>query len=110
MAVWPATLLITRDNYSESVPKTVIRSNMDVGPDKVRKRSSAQVRTVSFKLFLTDVLLQTFDDFFVANEALVFDFTDPRTNTAKRARFTESPTYNLKDTMWDVGVKIEYLP
>lgn len=110
MATWPTSLKITRDNYSESAPRTAIRSSMDVGPDKMRKRSSAQVRQVSFRLFLTDALLDTLDDFFVANEALAFDFTDPRTDAAKRARFVEPPQYSLKDTMWDVSVKLEYLP
>ena len=110
MATLPATLKITRDAYSETAPKTAIRSGMEVGPDKVRKRSSAQVRQVSFKLFLTDALLDTLDDFFVANEAVAFDFTDPRTDSAKRARFVEPPQYNLRDTMWDVTVKLEYMP
>lgn len=110
MATWPTTLKITRDNYSESPPRTALRSSMEIGPDKIRKRSSSQVRPVSFRLFLTDALLETLDVFFVANEALAFDFTDPRTNTSKRARFVEPYVANLKDTMWDVSVKLEYLP
>lgn len=109
-ATWPATLKITRDNYSETAPDRTIRSSMDVGPQKLRKRSSAAVRKVSLRLFLTDALLQTLDDFFTANEVLVFNFTDPRTNTSKRARFTDSPTYGLNEKMWDVSVKLEYLP
>lgn len=110
MATWPTSLVITRDGYTETTPKRIVRSNMETGPDKIRRRSSAQVREISLKLFLTDAQLQTFDDFFDANDALAFDFTDPRTGDAKRARFTDAPSYSLKDTMWDVTVKLEYLP
>lgn len=110
MAVWPSTIKVTRENYTETPPDRAMRSNMDIGPQKMRKRSSSAVRNVSLRLFLTDALLDTLDDFFTDNETLVFTFTDPRTNTSKRARFTSPPVYGLNQTMWDVSIKMEYLP
>lgn len=110
MATWPSTIKVTRENYTETPPDRVVKSSMDIGPQKIRKRSSSAPRTVSLRLFLTDALLETLDDFFTENEALVFTFTDPRTNTSKRARFTAPPTYGLNETMWDVSIKMEYLP
>lgn len=110
MATWPTTIPITRENYTEEPADRVVRSNMDVGPQKVRRRSSVAIRPVSLKLFLTDAQLTTFDTFFLANDSLVFDFTNPRTSAAERARFTSRPSYNLNEKMWDVQVKIELLP
>ncbi len=110
MATWPSTIHVTRDNYKETSPDRVTRSNMDVGPQKVRRRSSAAVRPVSLSLFLTDAELEIIEDFFDENDALVFDFTDPRTGDAKRARFTSPITAQRRETMWDVSVSLEYLP
>jgi hypothetical protein len=87
-----------------------MRSDMGVGPQKLRRRSSSAVRPVSLRLMLTDAQLQVFDDFYDENDAVAFDFTDPRTGDTKRARFTSPPSYNLNQTMWDVSVKLEYLP
>jgi hypothetical protein len=110
MATWPSSLVITRDGYGETPPDRAVRSNMDVGPQKVRRRSSSAVRQVSFKLFLTDDEIEDLDDFYSDNDVLVFDFTDPRTGDAKRARFTDAPNYDLNETMYNVMVKLEYLP
>lgn len=110
MADWPTTIKVTRENYSETTPDRVVRSSMDVGPQKLRRRSSLAVRNISLRLFLTTALVDTLDDFYLANDALVFNFTDPRTGDVKRTRFVERPTYTSNETMWDVSVKLEYLP
>lgn len=110
MTAWPATLTITRDSYSETPPDRVIRSNMDTGPQKTRRRSSSAVRPIQLRLFLTDDQVETLDEFFDANDALVFDFVDVRTGDTKRTRFTAPPTYTPNETMWEVAVKLEYLP
>lgn len=110
MTTWPTEILVSRENYTETPPDRVIRSNMDVGPQKIRRRSSSAVRPVSLRLFLTDAQLEIFDEFYNDNDSLVFDFTDPRTEAVKRARFASPPTYGLNEKMWDVSVKLEYLP
>lgn len=110
MADWPSTLSILLDNYSEEAPDRVIRSQMDVGPAKIRRRSSAAVRNISLNLFLNDAQVETFDDFFDANDALVFNFTNPRTAVVENARFTSKPSYTRKETMWAVSVQLELLP
>lgn len=110
MAVWPSELVITRDGFSETPPNRVIRSDMDVGPDKVRRRSTAAVRELKLKLFLTDSLMDIFDDFYLDNDSTVFEFTHPRTSATVNARFNETPTYSLRETYWDVNVSLEILP
>lgn len=110
MATWPATVPVLRENYKETPPDRAIRSKMDVGPDKIRRRSTAAVREVQLRLMLNDDQLEDFDEFFDENETLAFDFTDPRTDAAKRARFASRPVYDLNQTMWAVSVNLEYLP
>lgn len=110
MVAWPESLPITRDNYREKPPSRGIRSNMDIGPDKLRKRSTVAVRGITLRLMLTDAQLDIFDEFYDENETLVFDFVDPRTGNTKRTRFVEVSDYDLQETMWVVALKLEYLP
>lgn len=110
MAAWPSTVPVLRENYKEMPPDRAIRSPMDVGPAKIRRRSTAAVREVQIRLMLTGDQLSDFDEFFDENETLAFDFTDPRTDDLKRARFAGRPSYDLDQTMWAVSVNLEYLP
>jgi len=110
MATWSSTFIFKRTGYKESPPERVIRSKMDVGPDKVRRRSSAAVRNLSVVLSLTDALLATFDAFYLANDAIAFTFPDPRTATNVQARFVSPPKYVYEETIWNVSVELEILP
>ena len=109
MATWPSTLVIKREGYKETPPDRVIRSNMAVGPDKIRKRSSSNVRKINLTLSLTDALLTTFDAFYLANDALAFTFPDPRTASNVQARFVSVPAYNYEETIWNVALQLEIL-
>jgi hypothetical protein len=111
METWPSSLVIRRDGFKESPPSRQLRSSMDVGEDKVRKRSSRAVRKVTVQMLLTDSLVDTFDDFYLANDDLAFSFSHPRTNESVVARFTsDSPSYEPNETMWNVIVNLEILP
>lgn len=110
MATWPATVPITRENFSESPPRRTIRSDMDVGPAKVRRRSTAAVRPVKLSLFLNDSQLDDLEEFYLDNDALSFDFVHPRTSNPVKARFTSEPEYSLVETMYRVSVDLEILP
>jgi len=110
MVAWPATLEVNRDGYSETKPKRSMRSPMEIGPAKVRKRSSMAIRPVKLSLFLTEAQTVTLDDFYDDNESLVFDFVNPRTGVTERARFTSEPDYAARETMWDVSIEMELLP
>lgn len=110
MATWPTSIPITRENFREAPPDRVIRSDMDVGPAKVRRRSTVAVRPVSISLFLTDEQLDTFDEFYLENDAISFTFIHPRTGATESARFTSVPDYVLDETMYRVTVNLEILP
>lgn len=111
MADFPfGTSKILRDGYSESPPERTIRTNMDVGPAKVRRRTFAATYNIAFTMFLTTAEWGMLYDFYLANDALVFNFVHPRTGQTVKARFADVPVGSLHETMWDVDVKLEIMP
>lgn len=113
MVTWPAALKVSRNGFSESPPNNLVKSDMDAGPQKVRRRTTANTRAASLVLFLTTAELATLETFFVTtiySGALPFDFTHPRTGETVEARITEPPEYSSEETMWQVTIKMEILP
>jgi hypothetical protein len=90
--IWPAALpqyLLTR-NYSEDDPDTVIRTQMDAGPAKIRRRFTAAVRQLAGMIVVDEDQLDTLSDFFMndcAGGAIAFQWTMQR-----RQRDTAEPT------------------
>ncbi len=115
MAVWPTSLPAPALNsLQESPPDNVIRSNMDKGPAKLRRRTTANIRPISFAMVLTAaevVILDSFytDDTFSGSEE--FDYNHPRTGVACTARFVAPPEYSEREgAAYNVGVSLEILP
>lgn len=107
---WPTSLVINRSNFTEKSPDRVLRTQMDTGIAKLRRRSSVVTYPVTLTLFLTDTEVQTLFDFYEEYDALPFDFTHPRTGDIVTARFTSPPQYKSNETMWDASVELEIIP
>ncbi len=115
MPTWPATLPgFMKDGWTEEAPKTALRTEMDAGPAKVRRRFSAGVRPFSGQLKVTGVQLAALDDFYLDDcqgGAVAFDFPHPRTGLTVSARFAEPPKYQaLGGLFYSAAVKLEILP
>lgn len=116
MAVWPfnTTTHIINGSFKETPPNNTIRSKMEVGPEKIRRRTTANVRPISFVLRLTEDELDTLDEFYnddTYSGADEFDFTHPRTAAAVKARFIQPPEYgDVKKGQYQVVVQLEILP
>ena len=115
MATWPATLPYPALNtLKETPPNNAIRTQMDKGPDKVRRRTTANVRPLSFTLKLTPVQLETLDTFYVTTTASgvdEFDYTHPRTGDSVTARFVSPPDYaESEGVIYNCSVSLEILP
>ena len=119
--VWPNTL--TRaprvGDLNETAPETSIRSKMDVGPDKIRQRATAAVRTFDIGLDLTRAQVATLDTFFgvtTAGGSLPFQWKHPRTGNTADFRFTSTPKYRPNaprgdgTEFWRASFGIELLP
>src|SRR5690554_3167365 len=95
MAEWPTELPPPALNtFREAPPDNRLRSTMDKGPAKVRRRTTANTYPIGFNLNLTDAEWSALKVFF--NETTfggteVFDFTHPKTGEALQCRFMDVP-------------------
>lgn len=116
MATWPATLPPPlADTLQETPPDNVIRTSMEKGPAKVRRRTTATVRPISFELVLDTTQLAALDTFYVTTTysgADEFSYTHPRTGAAVSARFTAPPQYSDVNTgrHYNASIALEILP
>jgi hypothetical protein len=93
---WPITLTtrILLEGYSENWAENVIRSPMDIGPAKVRRRTTAAPYLMTMVQHYTTAHVATFSTFFnttLASGALSFTITHPRTGGSVEARYTAPP-------------------
>ena len=113
MAAWPETLpLPLQDGYKESPPNTTLRTAMDAGPDKVRRRYTAKPRNITIKYHMTKAQIETLDTFYVTTTlsgSLWFDWTHPRTGNACSARFINEPDYSSIDQNGEVSCAMEVI-
>lgn len=113
---WPATLppLTELDGYTESPPKNLLRTQMDAGPAKVRRRFTAGVRQISGKLLMHKDQVAALDSFHqndLASGALKFDSLHPRTGAAATFRFAAEPAFAARSGLYyDVTLQLEILP
>lgn len=114
MAVWPSQFCPLLNSLQEAPPNNTIRSSMDVGPQKVRRRTTANIRPISFRMFLKKADLQTLDDFYTTDTysgSEEFDFIHPRTLQPVKARFVEPPTYTERSGVgYEATVSLEIMP
>ena len=115
--IWPAGLpqLVAVDGYGEQPPDTTLRTRMDAGPAKVRRRFTAGVRPLSVRLDLDATQVGVLDAFYVATlegGALAFDWVHPRTQAAATLRFVRPPAYRplSSDAAWSAALQLELLP
>ena len=116
MPTWPSSLpeAPLLQGFSETPPETVVRTQMEAGPAKIRRRFSAGVRRFTMQFSMTQDQVAAFDDFFqndCAGGSLAFDFTHPRTKQAHQFRFQTQPRYEpLTNQRYTVIVEMEQLP
>ena len=116
MPQWPATLppAPLLDGFVETTPETVIRSEMDTGPAKVRNRTTAGVRKFSMSFLLDKSQTADFDSFYLGDlggGANSFDFTHPRSGESLRLRLVKPPQYRAQNAKYfRISLEAEALP
>lgn len=110
MAVWSDKFVILRDSFQETPGDRVIRSQMDVGPAKKRRRSILAPKSVNFTVKVEIEDYDEFENFYLDNDIGVFDFKHPRTGQMTRARFVSVPTASLNEVFYTIPVQLEILP
>lgn len=98
MPSWPETLpaVPLLDGFHETVPDAVIRTSMEQGPAKARRRSTAAVRLFELHYLLDRAQLAALDAFFLTTlmgGVLPFGFPHPRGGGTLSCRFVRPPEY-----------------
>jgi hypothetical protein len=116
MATWPVTLPQEpiMDGYQESLGNVLLRTNMDVGPAKVRRRSAIRNDPITLFLKLTTAELAIFKDFCITSLHNCLDtiqWVHPITGTSIDLRFTTPPVWEPAEAgVWNVTMQLEVMP
>lgn len=117
MAVlWPVTLQqkLNQASFQETFGETVLRSDMDIGPSKVRRRNTKGVDTFNATIDLERDLYLTFKNFYTTSlngGVLSFNFDHPITKVESEFRFAETPQIRpIGGTYFRVSMVWEELP
>lgn len=115
-ATWPVTLptkpLIAGAN--ETPPNLSVRSQMDAGPAKVRRRFTAGERLLTCDSLMTGTQVATLDEFYLdtlGGGVLAFNWVNPRTDATVEMRFVQPPSYRpVGNNKYLVSLHLEILP
>jgi hypothetical protein len=116
MPQWPATLppLTEISGFNERPPKNTLRTQMDAGPAKVRRRFTAGERKLGGRMLMDADQIEILDSFHVndlASGSLKFDGIHPRTGAAAVLRFAAEPDWtHLSGPYYTVTLQLEILP
>lgn len=96
MVDWPGTLpdLVSQPDYEEGFADVVIRSPMDTGRPKRRRRFTAAIKSLKVTIPLSGVELDIFTAFYeddIKGGSLSFNYTHPRTGVAIVVAFVSVP-------------------
>jgi hypothetical protein len=91
--IWPVDLpqMVSQDNYQEARGRNTIRTPVDQGRPKARRRFTSSIQTFTVTVYLTADQADIFDDFWentTAAGSLEFDWVHPRTQEAAVCQFT----------------------
>ena len=116
MVTWPSSLPQSpmATSYSEVVPNNIIRTEMDSGAAKVRRRTTAAPRFLRISYIMDKTQIATLDDFYLTSlksGSLKFSFTNPRTNMVENVRFMKQPEYISENgNYFRVNLTLEVMP
>lgn len=114
--VWPTSLpeRFDADGYEEEEANNILRSETDMGPPMVRKRTSANVLPVKGSLYLTTAQRATLREFYrddCQSGSIRFSWVDQITGDPLEYRFKEPPKWGAKtNELHMVTLDLEVLP
>jgi len=111
---WPELLPsgLLAEGFGKQPQNNVVRTAMDAGPKKARRRYTARTVKYSGKQVFDASELAVFEQFYnnvIADGVLRFNFTDPVTQETAEFRFTENYTANARDGLYEVQMSLERL-
>jgi hypothetical protein len=114
MPSWPGTLPdVLASGYSEDMANLLLRSDMDTGPAKVRKRISYNTKPISASIVVNSTQVATFETFFyttLLGGSLTWTATHPRTGASVDMRFNGVPKISSSDSLYTISMNLEVMP
>lgn len=118
MVDWPSTLpqRPLADDWSEELPDLLLRSPMDIGPAKTRRRTTAGVTPVQASFRMTPTELAAFRTFYqttVVSGSVPFDWVHPITGETLSWQIVPKPRitpYRSNSPNYRVSLQLEALP
>lgn len=116
MADWPLTLPTAPllDRFQETLADTVVRTSMDQGPAKLRRRTTAGVSQMDLCYLLTGAQAVTLETFYkdeLQGGSLPFGMLHPRRQEPVTVRFRKPPRLTPKSTRhYMASLELEVLP
>jgi hypothetical protein len=116
MDSWPISLQqkLNASSFSVKVGTTTVRTQVDVGPAKVRSRFTDAVDNYSCAIFLDFSEYSTFMTFYkttLNNGTNQFLFTDPFSLVERAYRFVDAPNISaMGGRFYEVSMNWELLP
>lgn len=109
---WPSTLpqMLRLDGLSAKKKNNVVRTQMDVGPQKVRKRYTISSKEFTGTLLLTESqreILESWYDTTLESGSLRFIMKDPQTQENGEFRFLEDYDEESTDGLWTITLRLE---
>jgi hypothetical protein len=101
-----------QQGFKESPPDNTIRTKMEVGPPKMRRRGTGAPRPINGQCYMTAAQVVTFDTFYdttLYSGSLRFDWKNPRTGVSKELRFTAPPVYTPMGEGYIVAMSLEIM-
>lgn len=113
---WPSALpqRLNQSGFTNTLPDNTIRSNMDVGPDKVRRRDVSAPEPIQGAIVATAAEysdLVTFYNTTTASGSVAFNWTHPITGDAVEYLFTAPPSITaISGTHYTITLQMEIQP
>lgn len=116
---WPASLPQSplRASYSQTRNDSVIRSSVGYGPDKLRRRTTADIKNVQIELVLTIAQVETLQTFYddTIGAVGIVDWVNHLSSSSPlpsaQYRFTTPPEFRKTDSDdWSCTFSMELLP
>lgn len=111
----PQNMLV--NGYGHTAADNVLRSKMDAGPDKTRRRFTSGPEPVRGQIFVTDAQLQIFRDWHkndLLDGAIRFDWVDQDDGTtAVEYKFVSPPSWHQDEKLpgyWFINLDLRIMP
>ncbi len=109
---WPSSLpqVIRLEGLGAKRKSNVIRTQMDAGPQKARRRYTAITKEFTGSVVLTESQRELLEDWYqnmIGDGALRFVMKDPQTLQLAEFRFLEEYDEEASDGLWIITMKLE---